>query len=77
MFVLCCKKRQKPKCRIIKTKNQVWMKYRIQANTKKNFADDMVDIRHFYLLYVVYVAATTTGRSLVQRSPTGRVSNCV
>ena len=40
-----------------------------RSKYKKNFAEDMVDIRHLCLLYVVYVAASTTVRSLVQRRP--------
>ena len=34
--VVCCKYRRKAKCRTIKTKKQVRMKYRVQKNTKKN-----------------------------------------
>ena len=32
---LCCKYRQKAKCRTIKTKTQVRLKYSVQENTKK------------------------------------------
>ena len=35
MFVLCVVRNDKrQKCRTVKTKNQVWMTYRVQGNTK-------------------------------------------
>jgi hypothetical protein len=34
--VVCCKESQKTECRTIRTKNQVWMKYRDQENTRKD-----------------------------------------
>jgi hypothetical protein len=33
--VMCCKKRQKAKCRAVKRKKLVRMKYRVQKNKKK------------------------------------------
>jgi hypothetical protein len=36
MFVLCVvSKDKKAKCRTMKTKTQVWIKYRVQENSKK------------------------------------------
>ena len=36
--VLCCKYIQMAKCRTIKTKKQIWMKYRVQDNRKNEIS---------------------------------------
>ena len=48
MFVLCVvsKEDKKAKCRIIKTKIQVRMKYRVQENTKKYISRQGRDLPH-------------------------------
>ena len=58
MFVLCVVgKNKKTKCRTIKTKTQIRMKYRVQENTKKSPAGDVV--------VCCQVEVSATGRSLV------------